>query len=85
MVVSFIRFYCSHFFLLKFLSAQRANICFNQKYLLEKDKYHVISLICEILKKKDTNELMYKTETGSDFENKLTVIKGERPGCGAVG
>ena len=27
----------------------------------EKDKYHVISLICRILKKKDTNELIYKT------------------------
>ena len=28
---------------------------------------------------------MYKTETDSDFENKLMVIKGERPGCGAGG
>ena len=30
----------------------------------EKDKYHVISLICGILKN-DTNELIYKTETDS--------------------
>ena len=29
----------------------------------EKDKYHMISLICGILKKKkDTNKLIYKTE-----------------------
>ena len=30
----------------------------------EKDKYHVISLICGILKN-DTNELIYKTEINS--------------------
>ena len=30
----------------------------------EKDKYHIISLICGI-KKSDTNELIYKTETDS--------------------
>jgi len=30
----------------------------------EKDKYHMILLICEILKN-DTNELTYKTEAGS--------------------
>ena len=30
----------------------------------EKDKYHMISLICGILKN-DTNELVYKTETDS--------------------
>ena len=30
----------------------------------EKDKYHMISLTCGILKN-DTNELIYKTETGS--------------------
>ena len=28
----------------------------------EKDKYHMISLICGIKKKKDTNKLIYKTE-----------------------
>ena len=28
----------------------------------EKEKYHKILLICEIKKKKDTNELIYKTE-----------------------
>ena len=31
----------------------------------EKDKYHMISLICGIFKKNDTNELTYKTETAS--------------------
>ena len=30
----------------------------------EKDKYHMTSLKCEI-KKKDTNELIYKAETDS--------------------
>ena len=30
----------------------------------EKGKYHVISLICGIYKKIDTNELIYKTEIG---------------------
>ena len=32
------------------------------------------------LKKNDTNELIYKTET--DFENKLMVTKGEMLGGG---
>ena len=31
----------------------------------DKDKYHMISLIRRILKKNDTNELIYKTETDS--------------------
>ena len=30
--------------------------------------------------KKDTNELIYKTERLADIENKLIVIKGERVG-----
>ena len=30
------------------------------------------------LKENDTNELIYKTETLSDIENKLMVTKGER-------
>ena len=29
----------------------------------ERDKYHMISLICESNLKNDTNELIYKTET----------------------
>ena len=32
--------------------------------------------------KNDTNELIYKTETDSDIENKLMVTKGERVGGG---
>ena len=32
--------------------------------------------------KKDTNELIYKTETLPDFKNKLMVTKGERWGVG---
>ena len=31
---------------------------------IEKDKYHMISLICRILKN-DTNEIIYKTKTDS--------------------
>ena len=37
------------------------------------DKYHMISVICEILKKK--KELIYKT---GDSDNQLMVTKGER-------
>ena len=33
-------------------------------------------------KKNDTNELIYKTETDTDFKNKLVVTKGERLGGG---
>ena len=43
----------------------------------EKDKDLMMSLICGILKS-DTNELIYKTGTLTDTENKLTVTKGER-------
>ena len=42
----------------------------------QKDKYHMISLICGILKT-DINELTYKTNRLTDIENKLTVTKGE--------
>ena len=31
----------------------------------QKDKYHMILLICGILKEKGTNELIYKTEVES--------------------
>ena len=39
------------------------------------DKYHIIPLICRI-SKKDTNELIYKTN--SDFKNEFMVAKEER-------
>ena len=45
----------------------------------EKDKYHMISLICGILKN-GTNEPIYKTEIFTDVEKLLTVTKGERRG-----
>ena len=41
----------------------------------EKDRYHMISLLCGILKN-DTNEFIYKTETDSDIKNKFMVTKG---------
>ena len=40
----------------------------------EKDKYHMVSLICGILKN-GTNELIHKTERVTDVENKLMVTK----------
>ena len=43
----------------------------------EKDKYHMILLICGI-KKNGTNELTHKTERVRDTENKLTVTGGKR-------
>ena len=43
----------------------------------QKDKHHMTSLICGILKK-DTNELIYKAEIDRDTENKLMVTKVER-------
>ena len=47
--------------------------------LTEKDKYRMILFTCGILKKKkDTNELIYKTERPTHIENKLKVIKGNR-------
>ena len=44
----------------------------------EKDKYHMILLICEILKN-DTNGLTYKTEAGSHTwkTNMVTMRNGE--------
>ena len=43
----------------------------------QKDKYHMISLICGILKT-DINELTYKTNRLTDIENKLMVSQNER-------
>ena len=48
----------------------------------EKDKYHMISMICGIQKKNDANEFIYKIEIYSHFDNKLMVTKGERGGRG---
>ena len=48
----------------------------------EKDKYHMISLICGNLKN-DTNELIYKTETDSQIsKTNLWLPKGKRRGEG---
>ena len=43
----------------------------------EKDKYHMISLICGILKKNDTSEFIYKTNRLIDLENKFMVTRAE--------
>ena len=45
--------------------------------LTEKNKCHMISLICGILKN-DTNQLIYKTNRLTDIENKLMITKEER-------
>ena len=42
----------------------------------EKDKYHMIPLIFRI-SNKWTNELIYKTETVTDLENKLWLSGGK--------
>ena len=41
----------------------------------EKDKYHVISFICQIFKK--WYKWAYLQKRVTDVENKLTVMKGE--------
>ena len=44
----------------------------------KEDKYHMLSLICGILKN-DTNELIYKTEIDSQTnKTKLWLQKGDR-------
>ena len=42
----------------------------------EKNKYHMISLMCRNLKY-DTNELIYEIETDSQTDNRLVAAKGE--------
>ena len=41
----------------------------------DKDKYHTLSLRCEF-KKNGTNELIYETETDSDFKTNLYLPNG---------
>ena len=55
-------------------------IIFGEVSQTEKDKYHMVSLTCEI-KKNNTNESVYKTETLKDIENKVMVTK-EKSGVG---
>ena len=44
----------------------------------EKDKYHMLSLMWNLIFLSDINELIYKTETGLQIsEANLTVTKGE--------
>ena len=53
----------------------RQFIILSEERQTEKDKYLVISLYTKS-KKRDTNKLIYKTETDSDTESKLIVSKG---------
>ena len=48
----------------------------------EKDKYHMISLICGILKKWYKWTYLQNRSRVTDVEDKLTVTKGERGGEG---
>ena len=50
----------------------------------QKDKHHIISLICGIYKS-CTNESIYKTEVNTNVENKLMVMKRESPGRDTLG
>ena len=45
---------------------------------VEKDKYHMISLICGILKKRYKRTYLRNRNRPTDIENKLMVTKGER-------
>ena len=45
----------------------------------EKDKYHMISVICRILKK-DINELIYKTKTDSQSYRRDLWLPGGKLG-----
>ena len=45
----------------------------------EKTNKYMISLTCQILKN-GTNELIYKTETVTEVENKLWLPRGKRVG-----
>ena len=48
----------------------------------EKDKYRMISLICWSLKKTDTNDLIYKTETDSQTQRMNLWLPGGKGGEG---
>ena len=46
------------------------NIILSDVSLIEKDKYHIISCICEILKKNDTNEAQARSKiSGRNISN----------------
>ena len=45
----------------------------------EKDKYHMVSLICEI-QKKGTNELIYKTQVRSQMQKTNLQLPGDKGG-----
>ena len=49
----------------------------------EKDRYHMISLICRIQKIQQTSEYNKKSRL-RDIENKLVVTSGERGGGGEI-
>ena len=49
----------------------------------EKDKYHIISLLCGI-QKNDTNELIYKTETDSQTLKTNLWLPSEESGGGGI-
>lgn len=42
----------------------------------QKDKYCMISQICQILKEGGSRERIYRAEVGADAANKLTLSRG---------
>ena len=65
-------------------------IILNEVSLTEKDKYHMISLICGILtkerkRKRYKRTYLLKRNRPTDTENKLMVTKGERGGRDKLG
>ena len=70
----------THGLLLNHRKEWNNTICSNMDEVKsDKDKYHMISLTCWILKN-DTNELIYKREMDLQTDNKLMVTKGVRVG-----
>ena len=55
-------------------------IILSEESQTEKDKYHIISLICGILKKKGTNELISKIETHRHRKQTYSYQRGKRDG-----
>ena len=56
-------------------------IILSEESQTEKDRYHMISLICGSKKQNDTDELIYKTETDSQTQKtNLWLPKGKAGG-----
>ena len=71
------------FFFFGIFSFLKLSFTFSAKKLVPKKELGYITYMWTL--KNSTNELIYKTETDSDIENKLLVTKGESGGRGGGG